>query len=379
METIKSKDAPSEGFSGESLTNMMNKSIGNLVEDFIKIALSDFRSAKSIVTVALKQKGRGPIRLKYEREGLHIPPFMIASITTTCNLRCKGCYDREKAHSHKCNHDNARNQELNENDWADVFEQAKALGISFILLAGGEPLTKGEIIKQCIKFPEIIFPMFTNGMLIDEEWVKYFASSRNLIPIVSIEGDKLQTNERRGQGVFERVSSNLDLLRKKNIFYGLSITVTKDNFETVLSEDYIKEYVDEGSRLFFFIEYIPFDASTKELVMTEEQRSELDNRLNKLRDNFKGIFLSFPGDEKAFGGCLAAGRGFVHINSIGAMEPCPFSPYSDVSLKNMTLQEALKSPLLQKIRDKQVFLEENEGGCVLFENREIIEQLIVES
>lgn len=364
METIKN-DMPS----GEGLTKMMNKSIGNLVENFIKIALSDFRSAKSIVTVALKQKNRGPIRLKYEKEGLHVPPFMIASITSTCNLRCKGCYDREKAHNCSCL------QELDGDGWADVFEQAKDLGISFILLAGGEPLTKGDVIKQCIRFPEIIFPMFTNGILINDEWTKYFASCRNLIPVISLEGDKHQTNERRGQGVFERVSSNLELLKKKNIFYGLSITVTKDNYDSVLSEDFIKEYADKGSRLFFFIEYIPFDASTKELVMTEEQRSELDNRLKKLRERFKGIFLSFPGDEKAFGGCLAAGRGFVHISSVGALEPCPFSPYSDVTLRSMTLKEALKSPLLQKIRDRQVLLEEHEGGCVLFENREIIENL----
>jgi len=56
--------------------------------------------------------------------------------------------------------------------------------------------------------------------------VRYFSSCRNIIPVVSIEGDKNQTDNRRGEGVFERISLSLDLLKKRNIFYGISITVT---------------------------------------------------------------------------------------------------------------------------------------------------------
>jgi len=354
--------------SNKTLTKMMNKSIGFLTEDFIKIALSDFSSAKSIINIALKQKSTAKIRDKYEESGFHVPPFMIASITSSCNLKCKGCYDREKVHNCSC--------ELNEKQWSEVFLQAKELGISFILLAGGEPLTKDKIIKECIKYPEIIFPMFTNGMLINEEWINFFASSRNIIPVLSIEGDREHTDKRRGEGVFEKVSLSIDLLKKRNIFYGTSITLTSDNFESVLREDFIKSYIDKGCRLFFFIEYIPFDPSTENLVISESQRAELDSRLEKLRQKYKGIFLAFPGDEKAFGGCLAAGRGFVHINAMGGIEPCPFAPYSDVNLKNMTLKEALSSPLLKEIRDLHGVLKEHKGGCALFENRERVEKLI---
>jgi len=354
--------------SGKDLTKMLNKSIGFLIEDFIKIALSDFSSAKSIINIALKQKNTVNIRNKNEEEGLHVPPFMIASITSTCNLRCKGCYDREKHHNCSC--------ELNEEQWSEVFLQARNLGMSFILLAGGEPMTKEKVIKECIKYPEIIFPMFTNGMLIDGQWVDFFASCRNIIPVVSIEGDKNETDSRRGEGVFERVSLSFDLMKKRNIFYGISITLTSENFESVLTEEFIKNYIDNGCRTFFFIEYIPFDASTEKLVISEAQRAELDERLKKLREKFKGIFIAFPGDEKAFGGCLAAGRGFVHINAMGAIEPCPFSPYSDVNLKNTTLTEALNSPLLKEIRDLHGLLKEHKGGCALFENREMVEKLI---
>lgn len=84
-----------KGISNKVLEKMLTKSIGSLIEDAVKIAVSDFTSAKSILKVLLKQKNTGSIRHKYEEDGIHIPPFMIASITSTCNLKCRGCYDRE--------------------------------------------------------------------------------------------------------------------------------------------------------------------------------------------------------------------------------------------------------------------------------------------
>jgi MoaA/NifB/PqqE/SkfB family radical SAM enzyme len=108
------------------------------------------------------------------------------------------------------------------------------------------------------------------------------------------------------------------------------------------------------------------------LVISEEQRIDVDNALNKLRKAHKGIFIAFPGDEKDFGGCLAAGRGFVHINSVGSLEACPFAPYSDTNLKNISLKEALSSPVLSEIRDLHTLIKDHKGGCALFDNRELV-------
>ena len=88
------------------------------------------------------------------------------------------------------------------------------------------------------------------------------------------------------------------------------------------------------------------------------------------------VFISFPGDEKTSGGCLAAGRGFFHINSHGGAEPCPFSPYSDMNVRDTSVREALNSKLFQKLLRENVLMEEHEGGCVLFERREQVEALL---
>ena len=90
------------------------------------------------------------------------------------------------------------------------------------------------------------------------------------------------------------------------------------------------------------------------------------------------LFLSFPGDEKTSGGCLAAGRGFFHINSHGGAEPCPASPYSDINVKDTSLLEALNSKLFKSLRDGGLLMDDHEGGCVLFEHEDEVKKLLNE-
>jgi MoaA/NifB/PqqE/SkfB family radical SAM enzyme len=97
--------------------------------------------------------------------------------------------------------------------------------------------------------------------------------------------------------------------------------------------------------------------------------------MDSLRRRNRVLFVAVPGDEKQFGGCLAAGKGFVHISAEGNVEACPFAPYSDSNLRNMSLREALQSRLLKAIRDNQESLQEGQGGCALWDRREWVQSL----
>ena len=88
------------------------------------------------------------------------------------------------------------------------------------------------------------------------------------------------------------------------------------------------------------------------------------------------IFISFPGEEKDMGGCLAAGRGFFHIAANGDAEPCPFSPYSDTNLRDIPLKDALRSPLFTKLKSEGILQKEHTGGCVLFEQKDAVSSLL---
>jgi MoaA/NifB/PqqE/SkfB family radical SAM enzyme len=77
-----------------------------------------------------------------------------------------------------------------------------------------------------------------------------------------------------------------------------------------------------------------------------------------------GINCLSAGDEEQYGGCLAAGRGFIHVNPRGQLEACPFAPFSDTDLSEISLREALGSELLLKIRQNASQLSETKGGAL---------------
>ena len=85
---------------------------------------------------------------------------------------------------------------------------------------------------------------------------------------------------------------------------------------------------------------------------------------------------AFPGDEKSSGGCVAAGRGFFHINAAGGAEPCPFSPFSDCNVRDTSIREALRSPLFFALNTQGLLKDEHIGGCTLYANREQVAQLL---
>ena len=169
----------------------------------------------------------------------------------------------------------------------------------------------------------------------------------------------------------------MDELNNRGLIYGASVTVTKENIKEVTSDDFLKSLSNRGCKAVIFVEYVPTENENDALAPDDSDREYLLNRLKELRSvKQEMVYIAFPGDEKNFGGCTAAGRGFFHINSHGGAEPCPFSPFSDINVKDTSLFEALKSPLFTAIREGEILKEEHKGGCVLFEKRDKVEAIL---
>ena len=347
--------------------------VEKIVKDALRATLRDPRESAFMGKFALESAKASRLRLREEKEGLHVPPFLIASITSSCNLHCAGCYSRSNHATVDCR----PVRQLTDEEWLRIFREADELGVSFILLAGGEPMLRKDIIEAAGKMPDILFPVFTNGTFMNDQYFALFDRCRNLIPVMSIEGGKKETDERRGEGVYEKLIANMDRLHEKGLIYGASVTVTKENLTKVVSEEFLDSLADRGCKAVFFVEYVPVTEESRNLAPDDEDRTFLKEKTAELRENHEEMmFISFPGDEKSSGGCLAAGRGFFHINSHGGAEPCPFSPYSDINVRNTSLREALHSPLFTALRDGGILMDDHEGGCVLYEKRELVESLL---
>ncbi|WP_297980338.1 radical SAM protein [uncultured Methanobrevibacter sp.] len=353
--------------------------LANGAENIIKNAISaTFKNPKETLFLSkfIKNSRKASnIRKSYSKKGTNIPAFLIASITSSCNLHCTGCYSRA---NEICSDDEPQNQ-LSGDDWEDIFEQSKDLGINFIVLAGGEPLMREDVILKACKFPEILFPVFTNGTLLSNYYFDLIDKNRNIIPILSIEGDAERTDSRRGIGIYSQLIESMNYMRDNNLIFGSSITLTSENLDYAFSDEFISKLIDLGSKVLFFIEFVPIDENARDLTLSDQQRDYSLEKIDEIREKYPDIlFMSFPGDERESGGCLAAGRGFFHINSHGGAEPCPASPYSNLNVKENSILEVLESRFFKALRENNLLMEHHEGACVLFEHEKEVKELLNE-
>ncbi|WP_319378179.1 radical SAM protein [uncultured Methanocorpusculum sp.] len=353
------------------LTTYLNDAIKKLIKDVLKGTLSNRKETAFLLSQARQQRENAKKRSAYP----NIPVFLIASITSACNLHCAGCYARATG---MCGDEKPAGAEpMSVSEWENIFGQAEELGISFILLAGGEPLLRSDLIEAAARYTSIIFPIFTNGTLIDDAYTMLFDENRNLVPVISIEGSIEggieggieETDARRGSGTYTSILASMGRLREGKILFGVSVTITTENLAEVTSAAFLDLLRDQGCRLVFYIEYTAIDHGSKEMELDAARSEELEGKMTAIKSAYPGmVFISFPGDEKHMGGCLAGGRGFFHINPYGSAEPCPFSPYSDRNLRNVSLLDAVNSPFFARLIDVGLVGGEHDGGCALFEH-----------
>ncbi|MCD8231613.1 MAG: radical SAM protein [Clostridiales bacterium] len=356
-----------------NLEEYLTANVENIVRDIIKATMKDPKESIFMARYALASRESSRRRAELEKQGEHIPAFLIASITSSCNLHCADCYARA---NHTCS-DGTAYEQLQADEWEAIFRESKDLGIGFIILLGGEPLMRRDVLLKAAGIPEILFPVFTNGTMMDDRNIRLFDKYRNLIPVFSIEGNEGKTDARRGNGIYQSLIHSMDKMKENHLIFGASVTVTTSNLREVLSGEYVAFLQERGCKAVIYVEFVPITEGSIKLAPQDAERDFINEKVMELREQFPDmLFISFPGDEKSSGGCLAAGRGFFHINSHGGAEPCPVSPYSDVNVRDLSVREALHSKLFTELREGDVLMEDHAGGCVLFERKEQVETIL---
>jgi hypothetical protein len=86
--------------------------------------------------------------------------------------------------------------------------------------------------------------------------------------------------------------------------------------------------------------------------------------------------MDFQNDAQYVGGCIAGGRRYLHINAAGDVDPCVFIHYSNANIHNVTLLEALQSPIFMAYHKGQPFNENMLRPCPMLENPEILPEMV---
>lgn len=292
--------------------------------------------------------------------GCNIPWTILIDPTSSCNLRCTGCWAAEYGRSLNLSYETIDR----------IIREANELGTHMFLFSGGEPLVrKTDIIRLCESHPDSQFLAFTNGTLIDEAFAAEMLRVRNLIPAISVEGFGRATDARRGEGTFKAVEKAMGILREYRLPFGVSCCYTHQNAGVIGSEEYFDWMIDKGAKFAWFFTYVPVGVGAPTgLMATADDRKLMYEKIREYRKTKPIFTLDFWNDGEYVKGCIAGGRYYFHINANGDAEPCAFIHYSNMNIKDHTLIEVLQSPLFSEYSRHQPFSENHLRPCPLLDN-----------
>ena len=314
----------------------------------------------------------GRIRTRLRTLDYWVPFFVVISPTMRCNLRCTGCYSALYS----------KDGELSEAELDRLLAECRRAGIHLVVFSGGEPfLLREALLRLFAKYPDIFFLTFTNGTLLDEPLVRTLSRLGNVAPAISVEGYREHTDKRRSDGVYEKIESAMGLLRKYGVIFGISVTYTRDNLELVTDDRFVAHYSDRGAVFAWYFMFMPVGQDPiLELVPTPEQRVLCGRRVNDLRKRYPVFMADFWNDGPAVGGCLAAGRRYLHILNSGRVEPCVYAHFGVDNIRDTSLLDAANSPFFRAIRREFPF---NRSGnlrrpCMIIDNPGVLRRLVSE-
>ncbi|UCE08925.1 MAG: radical SAM protein [Candidatus Thorarchaeota archaeon] len=356
----------------------------DLSRTFLPWIIKHPRYLKAAIPLAHSFREATKRRDQLRSEKLRIPPVLILSVTSSCNLRCVGCYaaatgtvsQESQREPHKENH------QLDLDKWRSVLNEARQLGVFGFIIAGGEPFLYQGILELCMEFKDRFFLIVTNGTTMNESHFKLLRRVSNVAMIISLEGDASATDSRRGPGVYKRIMSSFKRLWAIGVLTGFSATVTRENFEYWADTESLHRLWKKGLRIGVFIEYIPSNngndgtrqslspCSDEGLMLNQEERARFRYHVIQYRENNPMVVIHSPNDEKYYGGCVSAGQGFAHVTPSGDVTACPVSNLATHSLRNSSLREALASPLFIEIRKNGHLLEDHDLPCALLSHED---------
>lgn len=234
-------------------------------------------------------------------------------ITKKCNLRCKHCYHPFEEYSYE-----------NELDlWAikKVVDEAYDMGVFCIILSGGEPLLRDDILEiiQYISFKGMCIDLFTNATLIDKEFINEIKKYNINNISISIYSDQEQTHDNITQvnGSYKKTKWAIEQLHNSGLQIELKAVMMQDNFEDYKSLDSYAKGI--GCKLILDTSMTPklnSDSTPIDLALSYEQY------LSLCLDSESSYYIKRTSEMDPNERACNAGRFGLYCDSEGNYYPC---------------------------------------------------------
>jgi len=299
------------------------------------------------------------------KRGEFFPPFLYISLINSCNLRCQGCWVDVAAKQARIEADAMHR----------MLDEAKAMGNSFFGILGGEPFMHSELLEILGRHRDCYFQVFTNGQFISDEVAREMRRLGNITPLVSVEGNEIVSDERRGKPeVWNRTMAGLENCLNHKLLTGVCTSLCQTNMD-LLSEAWLDRLIEMGVTYAWFHIYRPVGpVAAPQLGLTPEQQRKAREFVVEMRARKPIIIVDAYHD--GLGGALCpAATGFTHhIGPWGDIEPCPVIQLAKESIYDeRPLREVFNTS--QFLRDFRETAATYTRGCIILERPDLLIEL----
>jgi len=298
--------------------------------------------------------------------GVYFPPFLYLSILNSCNLRCQGCWvDVDKPQV-----------KIELDDLNRIVNDAKDHGNSFFGILGGEPFLHDELFDFLAQHPDCFFQVFTNGQLITEKKAKLLRKVANATPLISIEGDEVVSDERRGKkDVYQRTLRGLRNCLDEKLITGVATSVCQTNIDDLLSERWLRKLIDMGVHYAWYHTYRAVGPEmNEELALRPEQAQRVREFVVNMRCKLPLGIIDAYYDSEGRAVCPMATGISHHIGPTGGVEPCPIIQFATERVREEpSIFKALTES--EFLRDFRETAAEHTRGCIVLERPDLVREL----
>lgn len=279
------------------------------------------------------------MRLQRRFENIRIPANATIAVNRACQCECEHCSAVFYNHSSK--------PDLNSSELKQALQESVELGITNLILLGGEPLLRKDLEEQIrgVDKNKSVVTMFTNGEFLTETKCKQLTEAGLMGVFISLDSTdaKLHDQLRKRPGLFQKALEGIKNLQKVNILTALSSYLTPQRLREGILEGMMELGRELGVTEVTFFDAIPSGRwihSTDQLLQ-ERDRREIAELVRYYRQNpaYPGIAAqSTLTSENGSAFCFAANTQF-YLTAHGEMCPCDFTPLTIGKFPEESIQD----------------------------------------
>ena len=287
-----------------------------------------------------------------------IPLVLSWNVTRKCNMKCAHCYINATAEELK--------DELSTEEAKILMDQISAVSSPLLILSGGEPLLRNDILELIRYGTAKGFKMGlgSNGSLIDCKTAKDLKEAGLTTVSISLDSisPEIHDDFRGVKGSWEKAIGAIKALREENLLVQVNTTVTQQNYGEIDEIMYLVEQLDvENFHLFFLVptgrgvkiaDISP--AKYEDMIRTTFAKAA-KHKLN-VRPSCAPQFMRIAKDSgldmrQWIRGCIA-GLYYCRVYPNGDVTPCPYLPVRLGNIREKTFGQIWRtSEVFKNLRD----------------------------